>query len=213
MVNTLLNTYPDTFVPVFYHFNGDGWQSWVNTRRYFYVPSGTTFYVPHMYMDGFDRGTSYTQWTNNYLTRQPVTTDVTVDVGAELFGVSLDAAATVCVEPGGIGKDLRVYMVQVLDHYPYPTSYTYYRNCFRQVYTEDVHVDPDTCVDVAHTFTVTAVDTATPENIGVVVWAQEPLAAGPAEVYQAGTLSSPTLVLFRSDFETGDTTGWSVVEP
>lgn len=68
MVNTLLNTYPDTFVPVFYHFNGDGWQSWVNTRRSFYQPSGD-FYVPHMFMDGFDRGTNYYGWTANYLAR------------------------------------------------------------------------------------------------------------------------------------------------
>jgi len=209
----MFNNYNDTFVPVYYHFNGDGWQSWVNTRRYFYVPSGTTFYVPHLYMDGFDRGTSYTQWASNYLARQPEPTDVTVDVGSLLFGTSLDAAATVCVEAGGTGKDLRVYMVQVLDHYPYPTTYTYYRNCFRQVHVENRYVDAGACVELAHTFTVTTVDTAIPENIGVVVWAQQPFDAGPAEVYQAGRSLSPTMGLFRDDFENGDTLGWSVVEP
>ena len=203
------DTYSDTFVPIYYHFNGGGYRAWVITRSDFYIPG--TFYVPHMFMDGYDEGTNYNLWNSDYLARQPVTTDVTIDVEASLFGITLDATGTVCVEAGGTAKTMRVYMVQVLDHYP-PTP-TYYRNCFRLVHIEDVTVDAGACVDVEHTFTLTTIDTATPEDIGVVVWAQQPLDAGPAEVYQAGKLFSPTLILYRSDFESGELTDWSLVVP
>lgn len=211
VVSALFDANPDTFVPIFYQFNDPYYRPWAWTRALFYVPSGT-FYTPQIHVDGVDGGVGsgyfLTLLAQDVAARQAVPTDVTVDIAADLSGFSLQVEGTVCVEAGGTAKDLRVYVVQVLDHFP-PQA-TYYRNCFRQVYTVDVHVDAGACVEVGRTFTVTSDDTAAPRNIGVVVWAQEPLATAPAEVHQVGMLYP---VIFRSDFETGDFAGWSVVEP
>jgi len=116
----------------------------------------------------------------------------------------------VCIEAGGEAKTVRVFIVEVLDHWPATTHVE--RNTFRQAAaTEDVAVPVDGCVQVTRSLTFDATSFARPVDVKIVAWAQEARANAPAEVYQAAQMRP--LVVLVDDFESGDLTGWTVVDP
>lgn len=202
MVSDLFDNNPQTFIPIYYHLNGVPNQPWCFTRANFY----TLQYTPYLWLDGsYDAGYTYTQWNSDFATHSAVSTDVSIAVESFRAGDRLDTRASVCIDAAGTGKDLRLYFVQVLDHYP--VSPTYYRNAFRQVSTEDVTVAAGACVDAGATMTLKTEDMAQTADIGIVVWAQEQLASAPAEIYQA-TAVFDTPGMFVDGFETSDTSNW-----
>jgi hypothetical protein len=134
--------------------------------------------------------------------------------GVELAADTFEFTAEVCVEAGGAGKAMRVYMVQALDKYP--TTPTHSRNTFQQAATtEDVTVAAGACVEVVRTFTFGALSMATPEEIRVMAWAQAPLGGIPAEVHQAAQLAWPFVeaAMFADGFESGDLSAWTLTVP
>jgi hypothetical protein len=201
VVSGYFDTYSDDFIPIFYNLNGVGFQPWCGTRANFY----SLQYVPRMWWGDEDGGSSSGPWEADILARRDVPTDVTIDIIAYRGGTDFDIRASVCVESGGIGKDMRIYVVQILDYYPSYPSYS--RNAFRQVATEDVYVAAGACADVQKFMTLKAEDLAQSADIGVVVWAQDPLNSGPAEIFQTAYLFD-TPGISADGFESGDLSAW-----
>lgn len=152
-----------------------------------------------------DGGSSSGAWNGDILARLGDSTDVTIDVEAFRGGLDLDVRSNICIEPTGTGRSMRVYFVQVLDHFPASPSYS--RNAFRQVFTQDVTIAAGACVEVEKLMALKDADALQPEDIGIVVFAQEPLSGGPAEIYQTAFLFDPPGI--KADgFENGDISAW-----
>lgn len=161
-------------------------------------------YAPNLWFDGsVNGGWSYDDWPDDLSARENVSTEVTLDISAVLEGSEFDVSVTVCVETGGAEKDLRVYFVQVLDHFP--ETEPYYRNTFRQVSTEDLVIAAGACVGAQKSMTLKDTDLAKLSDVGIVVWVQEPLDVAPAEVFQAAHLFPFVMI---DGFENGDVSGW-----
>ena len=200
MVSGLFGNHAEKFIPVFYHKNGDAWQPWCVARADFFGSSST----PNLWLDGsVDAGADYDNWQDDLLAQAAVPTDVTIDVDVVLAGFDFDVDVTICIEADGIGKDMRIYVVQVLDHYPAPE--TYYRNAFRQVITEDVTIGGGACVVVQKLRSLKATDVAQLQDVGIVAWAQEPVSSGPAEIFQAAYVFP---FIMTDGFESGDVMAW-----
>jgi hypothetical protein len=181
---------------VTYHFGSGPWTLWGDQRFDFYVPG--TQWTPTAIWDGMIEmvgAQTYNHYRDNGLfARLEQETDVTIDmVGEQVSGSTWDITATVCIEAGGTPKTVRLYIVQVLDHYP--TSAAYYRNCFRQAAsTVDLALSGGECAEVTRTFTFGAYDWSNQDDIKIVAWAQDPIDPAPtgtAEVHQAAVMGWP----------------------
>lgn len=184
----------------------------------------TVFYtyegVPNFWVDSTtnvlgwygNANTQIAQWSARINNRLAIPTDITIDVSTvELNPPDGTFEANVCMEPDGTARTVRVFMVQVLDHYPDFTTYTY-RNTVRAGYqVGDYALNPGECVPVQQSFTFGTDDLANTTNIKIVAFAQDPSDDGPAEVYQVGS-DWPYRVLYDG-FESGDLSGWSMVVP
>ncbi len=203
VVSDMMDNNAATFVPVYYHLNSlVAGQPWCTTRADFF----SLQYTPYLWLDGsYDAGYTYNAWINDLAVEEQATTDVTIDITAFRGGSAVDVTATVCVEAAGTGKDMRVYFVQVLDHFP--STETYYRNAFRQVRTSDVTVAAGACVEVDAAMTLKDVDLAQAGDGGIIVWAQDPLSSAPADTYQGAYVFDPSGIT-RDGFESGDVSGW-----
>ncbi|MEN8162511.1 MAG: hypothetical protein ABFS37_00140 [Acidobacteriota bacterium] len=180
MVNDLFEAYGDNFIPIFCHLGGEAGSGGASSRANFYELR----YTPYLWLNGVDdAGYDYSQWERDLAAHQGQETDVTIDILTKTEGPLLRVSATVCIEDGGVGRDMRIYIAQVLDNFP--ESPTYYRNALRQVQNEVVTVEAGQCVEVPGIMVLPDLDLGRPEDYGVVVWAQEPLANAPAEVFQA----------------------------
>jgi len=208
-LSRLLDVYPDSFVLVQYHWLDGHETPWSDARWAFH---GVEF-TPTAVFDGvdlvegavWDIDQQYTIYrTNHFLPQRAVPTDVTISLSAQsLGGQTYRVAAEVGIEPDGEGKTLRMFAVQVLDHWPdWPD---YHRNTFKQAApTQDISLLPGETQIVESDFTFDDDSWANQENIRIVVWAQAPAASGPVAVYQAATRSWP-LIAFPGDAD-GD--GW-----
>ncbi len=215
MVSNLIDGY-SAFVVVEYHMFDPLYQTTWGTGR------GLDFYdnllggVPLFAYDGlFNLGAQDDRYEAELQQRLAVPTDVTLAVSAvETAADSYEITTDVCVETGGVGKTMRIYAVQLLDHYP-PTE-PYYRNSFMQAAaTEDVTLAAGDCTQVVRNFTFDGASMAQVEDIKIVAWAQEPLAVYPAEVHQSIESAWPfiDLTIFDDGFDSGDLTGWSGSNP
>lgn len=212
MVNTLVTNYPN-FVVVEYHVQDAYALPWGEARGEFY--DIWALGIPWFAYDGLFDAWPISNYESNLQQRLAVPTDVTLELsGVELATDTWEFTAEVCVEAGGAGKTMRVYMVQALDKYP--PVFTYSRNTFQQAAaTEDVTVAAGECAEVVRSFTFDALSMATPEEIRVMGWAQAPLDGIPADVYQAAQVAWPFAVpaMFADGFESGDASAWSGAVP
>jgi hypothetical protein len=184
-----MTAHPTTFAFVQIHHGDDYATTWGNNRAIFYTDfSG----YPTVYFDGAITAVGevpYSTYQADWTTRHNISTDVTIEVrGTQVSGATWDVTAHVCLEAGGAAKTMRIYIVQVLDHWP--TVVTYSRNGFKQAgTTQDVYVTAGQCTDVTRRFTFDSTSWADPNNIAIVAWAQEPQNTSPttdrAYVYQA----------------------------
>lgn len=167
-------------------------------------------------LDSWSGTPPWSAWDPDTTARLAIPTDVTMDLSA-VPGPSADVwdiTATVCVEPGGLGKSMRIYLAEALDHFPAGAHFT--RNGNRQVApTEDIVLAAGACVDVTRTFTFDATSMAAFEDVSIIGWAQDDLTFGPAEVFQASQMWTPfwTEDIFSDGFESNGTGSWSWVEP
>jgi hypothetical protein len=213
VVNTLITNYP-RFVVVEYHVQDPPYSlPWCETRGAFYNIWGDG--IPWFAYDGLWDAWPIANYEPALVQRLAVPTDVTLELsGVELAPDSWEFTAEVCVESGGVGKDMRIYMVQALDKYP--PAYSYSRNTFQQAATtEDVTVAAGACVEIVRTFTFDALSMINPQDIVVMAWAQQPLPGIPAEVHQAAQIAWPFVDagVFADGFESGDLTAWSATVP
>jgi len=211
VVNTLVTNYP-RFVVVEYHQQDAYAKPWGEARGEFY--NIWALGIPWFAYDGLWDAWPIDTYETKLQQRLTVPTDVTLELsGAELAADTWEFTAEVCVEAGGIDKTMRIYMVQALDKYP--PAYSYSRNTFQQAAaTEDVTVAAGACVEVVRDFTFDALSMASPDDIRVMAWAQQPLDGIPAEVHQAAQLAWPFVeVAFADGFESGDLSAWSATVP
>lgn len=220
----MIDTYPVTLGVIEIH---------VGSTDPYVVPWGTardnTFYqsswTPCSMQDGLYDGFPPSEYEAKFLTRQAVPTDVTIDMAVFGGGDMWNVSATICVEAGGIGKTMDVWMAQTIDHY----GQTYFdRNKVQDGSDGDeITLAAGECATVTNSFTLTGPSLADPENVKFFAWAQDtelvwatvmtyqgtPYNAYTAEIYQGAKALAPFEGVFVDGFETGDESNWSVVTP
>jgi thiol-disulfide isomerase/thioredoxin len=191
----LMENYPTTFSFVQIHRGDDYETSWANARWSFYQDA--TGY-PTTYFDGTVKHSgshTYALYYNEFNSRAVLPTDVIITAtGDFVSGTTYNVEATICMEAGGTAKSMRIYMVQVLDHWP--TSPSYCRNGFKQAAaTQDIYLSPGQCQTVERQFTFDSYSWSHQSNIKIIIWAQEPQSTGGpsnrAEVFQSHTMLWP----------------------
>ena len=191
-LDRLLEVYSDSFAFVQYHVS-DEYATPCGDARWVYHDG---VYTPTAVFDGIDpvvgAVSDYDQQyniyrTNHFLPQRAIPTDVTLDLIVEhVSGQDYRAIASVGVEAGGAAKTLRVYLVQVLDHWPAVPAYS--RNTFKQAApTVDVSLAPGGSQSVDYLFTFDADSWANQENIKIIAWAQDPADNAPGAVHQSAT--------------------------
>lgn len=203
----MVDVYADSFAFVQYHHGDSDALPWGEDRWAYYEAE----FTPLAIFDGTDLvvgavhdvDQQYTIYrANHFLPGRAVPTDVTIELSAEdLGGQTYRVSAQVGIEPGGTAKTLRIFMVQVLDHWP--PSKPYHRNGFKQAApTQDITLAPGESQVVEHEFTFDADSWAAQDDIKIVAWAQAPSESGPVAMYQAATRLWPLISL--PDDEDGD---------
>jgi predicted CXXCH cytochrome family protein len=204
-LDRLASVYSDDFIFIQHQIFGTYATPWGAARRDFYGVAHT----PTTIFDGYDivEGAvsdieqQYVIYrANHFLPDREIATDVTLELAVTpVSGPTWSATATVGVEADGVEKTVRVYIVQVLDHWP--DTKPYHRNGFKQAATtEDVLIAPGQTVDVTREFTFDAESWSRQEDIKIFAWAQQPLDASPAEIYQAAQRVWP-LVSYPDDWD------------
>jgi predicted CXXCH cytochrome family protein len=205
-LSLLLDVYPDSLTFVQFHVNDDYATTCGDARFAFY----DGHYTPMAVFDGIDRTVGsvdnvfqqYASYrTIHFLPERATPTDVTLTLQVTyLGGQSYRVFAEVGLDPDGTAKDLRVSLLQVLDHWP--PDHDYYRNAFKQAApTHDVSLVPGQSQVIEEDFTFDADSWANPQNIKIVAWAQAP-GDFPTHIYQSATRLWP-LVTYPGD-EDGD---------
>jgi len=186
-LNGIINSYPDTLAVVEYHQSDPYSVTWGEDRGFFYNIWGVG--IPWLTYDGLGRVWPIDTFEAAFLARQPVPTPVTLRVAAEqVSGLTYQITTRACLEPDATAVTLRLYAVVVQDYYPSTPNYS--RNTFRiATDTVDVNLTPGECV--VDTRNVTLNSGWTYNNLRIIAWAQLPLSAGPAEVYQAAKYPAP----------------------
>lgn len=204
----LIDEFPESFAGIQWHVSDAYAIAYAADRAKFYSVSG----VPTVVFDGQTRHVGviqddeqmYQLYLGTMNSCLAVATDVTVEVSAEETAAqTYDITATVGIEASGVGKDVVLHFVQVLDHYPVTTT-DYYRNTVMQ------HVDggeytlaAGESMDVTVPFTISGVSWTNVEDARIVVFAQEPGNHYPKIMYNAAVLNWP----FVSDSVEGDVDG------
>jgi thiol-disulfide isomerase/thioredoxin len=201
-ISQLLDNYPDSYIAMQVHQADSYTISWGNQRANFYSVAG----YPTVWTDGVllqygSVGSVSANYNNLNAYRQQrlgVPTDVTIQLGGEQqSGQTYSFTAVVGIEDGGEAKTLRVYLAQLLDHYP---NGGHYRNCLIQAsqsYT--FTLQPGEIETINHNFTLSGASWQNQEDIRIIAWAQEPSSSGPAEIYQAEMMSWPFTSLDCND--------------
>jgi hypothetical protein len=191
VVSSLINEFPNTFAVVEYH-QQDSWSTpWGDARGNFYNIWGDG--IPWFAYDGLFDAWPIDTYRSKFIAEQAVSTDVTIQVGGELVsGTTYRIRAKIALESTGTAKTMRIYMVQVLDAL-WGALPSYSRNTFRQAAaTSDISLTPGHSAIVTKDFTfASSPDMANQAKIRMIVWAQAPLAAAPAQVYQAKQMGWP----------------------
>ena len=187
----MLNNNPGTFTLLQIHHGDPPYNTtWGNNRWVFYGVGGypTAWFDGVIERIGFPCPPGYGPAMNS---RKVVPTDVTIElVGKEVGAQTYEVTATVCLEEEGAAKTMRIYMVQVLDHWPNPPSYS--RHGFKQaVDPQDITLNPGECAQIVDTFTFDTTSWNNQADIKIICWAQEPFNSEPAEVHQAAQMDWP----------------------
>jgi len=195
-LSRLVDVYQDSFAFVQFHVFDDNATPFGDGRWAY----NNGEHTPLTIFDGIDAvvgavSDSDQQYTiyriNHFLPQRAVPTDVTIDLSAEpVGGQTYRVRAQVAIEAGGVAKTVRVYIVQVLDHWP--TTQMYYRNGLKQAAPSlDIALAPGNSQVVEHLLTFDNESWANQGNIKIVAWAQAPVDSAPAEVYQAAIRAWP----------------------
>jgi len=212
-------TYPDDVVFLAVHVSDAGTIPWGDARLGPYCPPPPDpCYIPQVVF-GCDvdnyvgyPGPNPTQWINRVEAQLAMPTDITIDLSNEGLGLpDFTSTATVCMEAGGVARDVRVFIGYTMDDWPFNSQYRYRATLWDIGVEEDViGLAPGECVDVVRDFTFDARALTNRDTVVSVAWAQTPY-DGFGEAYQAAKLAFVE-VFVDGDFDaTGDFSGWSDV--
>jgi predicted CXXCH cytochrome family protein len=183
----LLDTYADSWAFVQYHHADENSQPWSDARWDYYELE----YTPGTVFDGTDKVvgaiSNLTQQyefyrTKHLLPERAIPTDVTLSISATYAGAqTYHVCVQVGMEASGSAKNLRLYVVQVLDHWP--ASEPYYRNGFKQAApTVDVSLQPGQSETIAQDIALDAESWSALHDAKIIAWVQS---VTTAQVYQA----------------------------
>ncbi|HNQ22041.1 MAG TPA: hypothetical protein PKK06_03000 [Phycisphaerae bacterium] len=189
-LSQLMDAYPDSFALVQEHFGDSYAIPWGTQRASFYgvgfVP--TTWFSGVVSLPGV---WSYAQYESHLLALLATPTDMHIELVAEPIGpANYRVQARVCMDLDGTARNMRIHIVQVLDHWP--SSPSYHRNGLKQASaSQDIYLTPGGCQVVMRQFAFDAESWANRNDIKIIAWAQEPTSAAPAEVYNAAVMAWP----------------------
>ena len=218
----MIDDYPDSLAFITIH-DGDSYEvPWGTARDAFYGAAWTPFSCH----DGLEDGWPINTYETKFLARQAIPTDVTIDMMVFGSGANFDVSATVCIEPTGTGKDLKIWMAQVVDHYG-PINFD--RNMVQDGSAgQEITLAAGECAVVSESFVLNSVSQASPDTVKFFAWAQNPtLVYDPqvvyiapnwygawfGEVYQGGKATAPFEGIFTDGFESGQTLAWTSTTP
>lgn len=181
------------------------------------------YWIPHSVHDGLYDADPYATYESKFLARQAIPTDVTIDMAVFGGGDTWNVEIQVCIETGGVGKSMKIWVAQVLDDYLIPGEDPT-RNALRTGNAgAEITLAADECADLTEIFVLDAPSLSSPDDVKFIAWAQDPIfvwAPYPtpppqgyswAEVYQTDKSVAPFPGVFVHGFESGDTLGWSSV--
>ncbi|HSL18033.1 MAG TPA: hypothetical protein VLB51_09020 [Methylomirabilota bacterium] len=216
MASNLVDTFGSSIAVLGLHLDSSG-IPWNFTRvNYYPFFAGTPTWLIDGMIDSWSGSPPWNAWEPDTSTRVAVPTDVTITLSGQAGSVPEDwtITAAVCIEAGGTGKSMRIYLAEVLDDYPASPVFT--RNGIRQVApTEDIVLASGACTDVTRALTFDAATMAQIDDVSIIAWAQDDLPSGPAEVFQATQMHWPfwTEGIFEDGFESGTTDEWTLAVP
>lgn len=190
----ILDDNPDRFAFVHLHSEDALETQFVLDRRCFYGYCDPAYSFPTTVMNGELRrigaygADTYVSDFNQLAAQE---TDVTIEAWAESKTQSTwTITAAIGVEASGSAKTMRLFVVQVLDHYPGNEKWE--RNAFLQAApVQTITVNPGQITEIDTEFTFGGVSMSRPNDIKIIIWLQEVTDVWPAEVYQAHTMSWP----------------------
>jgi len=206
----MIDSYPDTLATIGIHLD-DPWAcGWGNMRASLYGVSA----IPFSSQDGLYDAWPISTYETKFLARQAVPTDVTIDMKVYGSGANWVVQAQVCILLDGIGKTMKVWMAQVLDHYG-PGTGDFDRNTARTGSTGvNVTLAAGECETIYKLFVLDAVSLASPDNVKIFAWAQDPtFVSGWAEIHQAAKALAPFAGILYDNFDDGTTSAWSATVP
>jgi len=218
----MIDNYPDTLALVTIMRSNPWRVPWGDTRDAMYQAA----WVPHSCHDGIYEAWPYTEYEDKFLARRLVSTDVTIDM--TVFGASETTLvnAVVCIESGGTGKTMDIWIAQALDHHG-PVNHD--RNEVQDGNDGvEISLAPGECATVTEIFTLNQASLDSPENVKFFAWAQDTtwvfnsqyflngttwLSAYESEIFQGAKALQPFEGVFVDGFESTGTTAWSTTNP
>lgn len=204
---------PDNLVALWMH-RSDGYEtSWGDWRKSTFFHYG---FIPYTMIDATIQSSSGVFQTH-IDQRLAVPTDVTLELGAtEVATDTYLVTVEVCVELTGAMTTMNLHILDVLDYIP--MSPTWYRNCVRQGFRMGtITVGPGSCAGFQQEIVFDADSMASPNEIKVAAFVEQPLDIGPGEVYQSEIITWPLPTtnhpLFSSGVEDGTLNCWSRITP
>lgn len=220
---SLIDTYPDTLAAMNTHLStSDPYTvAWGNMRAGLYE----VYYIPHSVHDGLYDADPYQTYETKFLDRQAIPTDVTIDMSVTGGGDTWDVSLQVCIETGGVGKTMKIWVAQLLDNHVIAPEDPV-RNALRAGNAGvEITLAADECMEVTEVFVLDAPSLSSPDNVKFVAWAQDPVfvwAPHPtpppagyswAEIFQGAKAVAPFEGVFIDGFEAGDALRWGQVSP
>ena len=182
---------PNDIVGLMIH-GGDSYTtSWGNSRESFYSIGG----YPTVYLDGWSGmegsygsvSANYSQLESRLNSCLARSTDVTIDLlGEEVSGSQYKISGELAIEAGGVGKTIRVQLLQCFNQTNWPESNEEQFNTLRQSAASfDVTLAAGQTHTWEHTFTLSGESLSAPSEVNYICIAQTPTASGPANIFNS----------------------------
>ncbi len=192
-----MDNFPDSFLSIQPHVGNDGYDiAWCGQRATFYGVGGipATWFGGVLECEGaYTNDNQQYNWYNSQRQQRANTpTDVTIELsGVETAAQTYDITATVAIEAGGTGKDVKLHFVEVLDYYP-ASADDRYRNCVVEHQGGATHtLAAGESVTVTKSFAITGMSWTNRDDARIVVFVREPGSPGPKQVYNSAVTTWP----------------------
>lgn len=206
-IDRLLDEFPDEFLGLNLHTAGPAATDYTVRRARFYDVTA----LPTTWFDGTldavgalsDDEQMYQWYRSFFEQRRAVPSDVSIALSVRQLGeLTFEVSVRVAIDPNGVGRQLTVHLVQLLDYFP-ASDDDRYRNCVRaDAELRTITLEPGEMTtltppwgspnDPAYPYLeLTGESAADPENAKLCAFVREPGRPGPKEVYNAVQLLWP----------------------